>query len=41
MVVSITFIPSSVENLYGELLKKFQNDGRASAIDVDLVSIYI
>nr|CAG4647882.1 EOG090X05Q1 [Moina brachiata] len=26
------------ENLYGELLKKFQNDGKASAIDVDLFS---
>lgn len=26
-----------LENFYGELLKKFQNEGKASAIDVDLV----
>ncbi|KAK4022667.1 hypothetical protein OUZ56_008121 [Daphnia magna] len=29
------------ENFYGELLKKFQNDGKASAIDVDLFSTFV
>ena len=37
----IMFIGKFTENLYGDLLKKFQNEGKASPIDVDIVRFNI